>query len=217
MKIFTVSGLGANEMVFENLEFPKEYELVPIPWILPHRNESISSYAERMALKIDDSEPFALMGLSFGGIMVQEMAKIKRPEKLILISTIKHETEKPWLIAINTKIPVFKGIPNIFFTSDAMVTLYSKIRTTVNSNYPDLKRIYTFKDPTFVKWAFEKIIHWQKATLDPIDTIHIHGTRDFVFPISKMSNPIRINDGTHMMIYEKANEISPIINGFLKK
>lgn len=217
MKIYNISGLGANEFVFENLAFAQEFQMVNLPWIQPLQNETIFSYAERMASIIDDSEPFALMGLSFGGIMVQEIARIKRPQKLILISTIKHEIEKPWIISVNTKVPIYKKIPNVFFTSDKIINFYSKIRTSLNANYPDLKRIYTFKESFFIQWAFEQIVHWKKEALDSIDTIHIHGTRDIVFPISKISNPIRIKGGTHMMIYEKAHLISPIINDFLKK
>jgi CxxC motif-containing protein len=216
MKIYNISGLGANELVYEHLVFSSEHEMVNLPWIQPLQNETIASYAERMASIIDDSKPFALMGLSFGGIMVQEIARIKRPQKLILISTIKHETEKPWIISVNTKVPIYKKIPNVFFTSDKVINFYSTVRTSLNAKYPNLKRIYTFKDPYFVEWAFEQIIHWKKVRLDSIETIHIHGTRDIVFPISKISNPIRIKGGTHMMIYEKAAEISPIINDFMK-
>jgi surfactin synthase thioesterase subunit len=130
MKIYNISGLGANEFVFENLAFPQEFQMVNLPWIQPLQNETIFSYAERMASIIDDSEPFALMGLSFGGIMVQEIARIKRPQKLILISTIKHEIEKPWIISVNTKVPIYKKIPNVFFTSDKIINFYSKIRTS---------------------------------------------------------------------------------------
>jgi|LauGreDrversion4_2_1035121.scaffolds.fasta_scaffold00377_4 hypothetical protein len=38
-----------------------------------------------MAINIDDKENFLLMGLSFGGILFKELAKIKKPKKTTIV------------------------------------------------------------------------------------------------------------------------------------
>ena len=88
MKIYVISGLGADFKVLEKLKFPKQLEVVFLDWLMPERGESFHHYVERMAGKIDDSQPFYLLGYSFGGIMVQEIDKIKPAEKIVILGSI---------------------------------------------------------------------------------------------------------------------------------
>lgn len=85
MKIYAISGLGADERAFQFLEFP--YEVVHVKWITPEGDESMSSYAKRLCAQVDTSEPFALVGLSFGGMLATEMCKFIKPVHTILLSS----------------------------------------------------------------------------------------------------------------------------------
>ena len=85
MKIYVVSGLGADFKVLEKLKFPENHEVVFIDWIIPQKEESFADYVKRMAEKIDDSEPFYLLGYSFGGIIVQELNLLKPAEKFVIL------------------------------------------------------------------------------------------------------------------------------------
>ena len=84
MKLYVVSGLGAAFKVLEKIKFPPNVEVAFIEWLIPTLNEDFHHYVERMAEKVDDSEPFALLGYSFGGLVVQEIDKIK-PAEIITI------------------------------------------------------------------------------------------------------------------------------------
>ncbi len=54
------------------------------------------------------------------------------------------------------------------------------------------------------------MLHWQqKETLPYVH--HIHGNKDEIFPIKNISNCIEINNGTHIMILNKAKIVSKII------
>ncbi len=75
MKLYIISGLGADFKILENIKFPDTVEPIFIPWLIPENNESFEHYVRRMAEKIDFSEPFALLGYSFGGFIVQEINK----------------------------------------------------------------------------------------------------------------------------------------------
>ena len=61
-------------------------------WIKPNTNESIKSYAKRMSVFITDVDP-VLIGVSFGGILVQEISKHIKAKKLIIISSVKSKVE----------------------------------------------------------------------------------------------------------------------------
>ena len=42
MKIYIVSGLGADFKVLERIEFPKHCELIFIDWLIPEKKMSLS-------------------------------------------------------------------------------------------------------------------------------------------------------------------------------
>lgn len=212
MKIYTVSGLGANEKIFEKLELPSQFELIHLPWLIPFQNESIQNYASRIAEVIDETEKFILFGLSFGGIMAQEIAKIKTPQKLILFNTIKDETEKPLWISINNTIPFYKLFPYFILNNYYLVKLFSQILFQFNSKRLDLSEIYTLRDKRYTAWAFDKIIRWTNTNNPLIPLFHIHGDRDFVFPISKIKDAILVKGGSHICIYEKSDLVSEILS-----
>ena len=82
-------GLAAGPSIFENIKLPEEqFEMYFLEWFLPIENESIESYALRMTQKITHNNP-VLIGVSFGGVLVQEMAKIIKTDKVIIISSVK--------------------------------------------------------------------------------------------------------------------------------
>ena len=118
MKIYQVSGLGANANAFRNLRLEQDFEQVYIPWLDPEKDETLAHYTERLLDKINPIEDFLLMGLSFGGIIVQEMNRFINPKHTFLISTVKSRAELPKLFRFSASINAHKIIPMSFLTSD---------------------------------------------------------------------------------------------------
>ncbi|PHO00078.1 alpha/beta hydrolase, partial [Rhodobacteraceae bacterium 4F10] len=54
------------------------------------------------------------------------------------------------------------------------------------------------------------VLHWKQEESIP-GIIHIHGKKDEVFPIKYIKNSIEIENGTHVMILNKAKTISEIL------
>ena len=110
--IYFVPGLAASSKIFEFLHFPSEnFELHYLEWILPlSEKESISEYAKRMASFVKDENP-VLVGVSYGGIIVQEMSKHLHTKKVIIISSIKSNKELPKRLKIIQKTRIYKLFP----------------------------------------------------------------------------------------------------------
>ncbi|HEY0056061.1 MAG TPA: alpha/beta hydrolase [Pedobacter sp.] len=115
MKIYFISGLGADERAFERLLIPKGYEVKHIPWKPLAGKTTIESYSRLLAEEIDTSMPFILAGLSFGGIIAAEICNYLKPEKLILFSTVKHRKELPLYYRIAGRLKLYKFIPPRLF------------------------------------------------------------------------------------------------------
>lgn len=92
-KLYVFSGLGADQRVFKYLNFGA-LEPQFIDWIRPETNEPIEAYARKLAAEINVEKPI-LIGLSFGGMMAVEIAKLRETENVILISSAKTAAEVP--------------------------------------------------------------------------------------------------------------------------
>jgi D-arabinose 1-dehydrogenase-like Zn-dependent alcohol dehydrogenase len=86
LKIYGISGLGADKRVFKFLKL--DSELIPIDWIEPLKNESIINYSKKLSTKIDQNEKVCLIGVSFGGLVATEISKLINPALTILIDRI---------------------------------------------------------------------------------------------------------------------------------
>lgn len=87
MKLYLIGGLGADERVFRYLDIKNETQV--IKWINPKSKEELKHYANRLLEQINQNEDFGLLGVSFGGIVAIELAKLAHPQKLILISSVE--------------------------------------------------------------------------------------------------------------------------------
>lgn len=208
MKIYIVSGLGADFKVLERIEFPKHCELIFIEWLIPEKNEPFRAYVKRMAEKIDDSEPFCLLGYSFGGIIVQEINQLKPAEKVVILGSIKSDREKSRFIRTGevTKIP--RILPVSLF-NDKAANVYAVIRKLFDPKNPKLLQYFKVRDPYYLKWSVEKVSEW-KFEENP-NVIQILGDKDIVFPI-RYSNPnYVVKGGTHLFPATKSKEVSKIL------
>ncbi|MCT2406731.1 alpha/beta hydrolase [Chryseobacterium antibioticum] len=208
MKIYVVSGLGADFKVLERLEFPENCELIFIDWLIPEKNEPFHSYVERMAEKIDVSEPFSLLGYSFGGIMVQEINKLKPAEKVVIMGSIKSDKEKSKFIRTGeiTKIP--RIIPTGMF-NDKAANVYAVVRKLFDPKNPKILQYFNVRDPYYLKWSVEKVSEWKFEEIPEV--IQILGDKDIVFPIKYSKPDYVIKGGTHLFPATKHKEVSKIL------
>lgn len=208
MKIYVVSGLGADFKVLEKITFPQNLEVVFLDWIMPEKNEDFHHYVKRMADRIDDSEPFSLLGYSFGGIIVQEIDKIKAAEKVVIMGSIKSHKEKSRFIKLGevTKIPRF--LPQQLFNINS-ATVYSLARGIVDPKNPKLLEYFTVRDTYYLKWSIEKVSSW-KFEENP-KVIQILGSKDIVFPLKYSKPDYVVQNGTHLFPATKPKEVSKIL------
>lgn len=209
MKLYVVSGLGADFKVLEKIAFPQNLEVVFLDWFMPEKKEDFHHYVKRMADRIDDSEPFALLGYSFGGLIVQEIDKIKAAEKVVIMGSIKSHKEKSRFIKLGevTKIPRF--LPQQLFNINS-ATVYSLARGIVDPKNPKLLEYFTVRDTYYLKWSIEKVSAW-KFEENP-KVIQILGSKDIVFPLKYSKPDYVIQNGTHLFPATKPKEVSKILS-----
>lgn len=215
MKLYQISGLGANEKAFKNLRLHPDFEIIYLPWLQPETDESLSHYAQRMAENINPNEDFVMMGLSFGGIITKEINQFLHPKFNFLLSTIKDRSEMPSYMRFSSHTGAHKIIPPSFLTSDGFLS-YSVFRKMYSGKLMDLKEVFEYRDHDYLKWAMDRIVNWQNPA-ELKNYLHIHGDKDVVFPYSHIHNAHKIEGGSHVMVLNKAKKISELINQELVK
>lgn len=218
--VYFMPGMAADPAIFENILLPKEkFKVHMLEWLIPEADESLQDYSKRM-LEFIEHEESVLIGVSFGGVIVQEMAKFLDLKRLIIISSVKCTVELPPRMKFASKTGLFKLIP----TSLAdYVDYFEKI--AVGDFLKKRARLYkqyiSITDKQYLNWAIKNMVNWKCEKPDE-KVIHIHGDKDEVFPIKNIRNAIIVKGGTHIMIINRFrwfNENLPelIISGKLKK
>ncbi len=207
-RIYCISGLGASEQVFSKLNLPGT-ELIVLKWLIPNQHESFADYSRRMFEQITEKKP-VLMGVSFGGMTCIEMANQFPIRKLILISSIKTKKELPLWMQGTGKLQLHRLVrprphPILYPIENFFLGAKSKEDKQIANAFR--KEV----DQEYLQWAIHQIVSWKNVTI-PQNYIHIHGTGDRLFPIRNVKADYVIRKGGHFMVYNKAVEISAIIN-----
>jgi pimeloyl-ACP methyl ester carboxylesterase len=212
MKVYFISGLAADRRVFKHIRLPAHCEAVFIDWISPERNESLRDYSLRLAKKIDTSAPFAIIGLSMGGMIATEIIKRYKPTVAILISSIPSSKHLPGYFKIAGKLKLYKIIPVSFAKS---VAVMKRLFTTeTRDDKATLKQIIRESDPAFIRWAMGAILNWKSENV-PASYIHIHGSQDELLPL-RFTHPTHIiHKAGHLMVMNRAKEINVILEKVL--
>lgn len=205
--LYLIGGLGADERVFRYLDL--QAPTVSITWIKPKTKEPISSYAKRVMEQIDTNLPFGILGVSFGGLIAIEIAKISKPEILILISSAEIATQLPRKYIWLGKTGALCIIPNLLIKPPKFLQNY----LFGAKNRQLLHQIIKDTDPNFIRWALQTMVKWDHKAKDSA-TLRIHGTDDKLIPLKGQA--IEIANGGHFMIVDRADEISKLVNKTLE-
>jgi len=215
LNLYFISGLGADERVFNKLILPEQYKINHIKWPELSQNETLHSYCLKISALIDRSQPFSLIGLSFGGIVATEISKFLQPQATIIISSISTRNGLPihykicgWL-RLNKLVPAFAMNKVYPFT-------YWYFGVTERADKTLLKEVIHDTPTQFLKWAINEILHW-KNEVRPDNLYHIHGTNDKLFPFSITNADNAVENGGHLMVYTNADSVSNLIRARLEK
>ncbi|HVM89119.1 MAG TPA: alpha/beta hydrolase [Puia sp.] len=212
MKVYFISGLAADSRVFTYIKLPDNCETVYLEWIKPLHNESLKSYAMRLAQQIDTSKPFSVIGLSMGGMIASEIAQLVKPSVTILISSVPVSSHLPFYFKVAGKLRLHKFVTARMVKSAAVIKRFFTAET--NEDKVMIRQIIKESDAGFIHWAINAILKWRNDQF-PASYIHIHGTRDEVLPI-RCTKPTHIIFGAgHLMIMTHAGQLNKILSEVL--
>jgi len=200
--VYFMPGLAASSTIFEYITLPEDqFEMILLDWFLPQNKETLQQYAFRMTKQIKHENP-VLIGVSFGGILVQEMSTLIPTRKTIIISSVKSNKEFPARMLLAKKTMAYKLIPTSLLANIETLVRYAFGEHIVAKRIKLYEKYLSLREKSYLDWSIENVISWSRTKPDE-NVVHIHGDKDGVFPIDKIKNCIVIKGGTHIMIINK--------------
>lgn len=205
-------GMAASPTIFDGIKLPESYfDVHRLAWFVPERGMTLEQYAREMCKQIVQDNS-VLAGVSFGGMLVQEMAKYCAPRKTIIISSVKSRKELPKRLLFAKYTKVHKLLPTGMINNVELLAKYA-FGETVTKRLHLYEQYLGVRDKYYIDWSIDQIVNWNQ-TEPPENLVHIHGEKDAVFPISNIKQCIVVKNGTHTMIIHRArwfNEHLPTI------
>jgi pimeloyl-ACP methyl ester carboxylesterase len=210
-ELFLLSGLGADKRVFDFLDL-SDYSIHHINWIIPLPRESMAEYAFRLLPQITSDNP-VLIGVSFGGMIALEIAKLISVENVILISSATSPNAIPSYFKLIPKLRMAKWVPpgSLKKPNEIFFWLFG---VTSKDHKALLSSIMKETDEVFLTWAIDALTRWRNSTSSN-HVIQIHGTNDRILNVQNAD--YLVNGGGHLMVVTRAREVSDILKKILIK
>lgn len=210
--VYFMPGMAANPSIFRNIDLPSaQFEQHLLEWFVPEEGMQLSEYALEMSKKIRHENP-VLVGVSFGGMLVQEMARHVSARKVVVVSSVKHESELPKRMIFAKYTKIHKLLPTGLVNNVELLAKYA-FGETVTKRLKLYEEYLSIRDKYYIDWSIDQIVNWRQGYC-PDCMVHIHGENDAVFPIGNIKDCIPVKNGTHTMIIHRAkwfNEHLPTI------
>lgn len=177
---------------------------------VPQRDgESLVDYAARMAERF--SAGGLIGGVSFGGIVALEIAKLIRPKGCVLISSVRDPLQLPPWFRIWRTFGGRRCETWLKWIGAASALVPSSIRT--HSTWRATK--LAGDQGRWHRWATASVLDW-RPTVGPMNVpiLQIHGTADATFPIRYVAADVVVPRGSHALPISHPKETAAAIEAF---
>lgn len=176
---------------------------------------TLRDYADVLSRRVDATKPHALIGVSMGGMVAQEMAAITNPLRTIIISSWKGPLEMP------TPIKMLRGThAEKLLTPAFMKHALPMVRWQMGLETPEDIALFdafiTAMPLEHVRIQIAALLGWEGPAQPVKDLIHIHGDNDRLMPIASINGAEVIKGGGHFMVFNRAEAVSKALRKALQ-
>jgi len=211
---YLIPGMGANQRIYERFKL-ENGKVHYLNWMEHRKSTTLKDLAVIMAERINTSNNI-IIGSSMGGMMAVELSHIVKPMATILISAPTRKQQFPLLLKLLAKtkvhrLPSVKNIPKLYKLADTFMDFKSEDQREMF--YEMLNEL----PPEFIHFSIRAVLEWENQIGPSGKHIQIIGSEDRLFNPKKMYRPIVLQGGGHFSAFDRGEQISEIINEYIKK
>jgi len=205
---YLIPGLGADERVFRRLRLIGSVHI--LHWLAPQSpTEPLVHYAARLAEAVPISAPCWLVGVSFGGLLAQEIGRLRPLARVVLISSLGSPLDLPPLLRLAGTTGLHRLVPfGLLKWLPRMAQWFFGARG--GTEYRLLRQILADTDVSFARWATAQLLSWRGPGLP---AVRVHGTRDRLLPAGSATIDYPVPGAGHFLIVSHAAQVSQYLNG----
>lgn len=180
-------------------------------WIPHVPRESLASYAKRLADSLNIREPIVIGGVSMGGMMSLEIARIAPVKRVVLIGSSRTPRAVNPLLRISERA---SRIAPEFLLDHGRALAPMFLGRGGHIPAPDrslLVRMVRELPVSFIRWAAQAVLEWPGCEDPGVPVHHIHGDHDWVFAIRKVLPDVTIRRGSHVLNLSHPQEVNDFI------
>lgn len=205
-RLIFLPGLHGDPRIFRELVRYFSHAEV-IEWITPQRRESITNYAARLAQTIGNVDGAIVVGVSFGGVIAQEVAVRQGAKSCVIISSIRNPSELPPHYRVGRMVARLP-VENLLASAEVVSSYLPRF---IRSRSKPAVATRNGNRAAWNRWAIGAVLRWEPTASSELKITHIHGDRDATFPIRYVYPDVTISGGGHLIALTHAKPIAEVI------
>ena len=202
-----LGGVNPSAEVYRNIEPLLEGSEL-IEWGEAPRGSTIRDYAQELIRRYRIDANCDILGVSFGGVVAQEISNIVGARHCFVISSVASCKELSFTVRLFGRLPC--ALCELFLL---VVGVLARLPGMKKVAFARGARRFTGKHGRWFRWATSRVISWKLAKQDAVTKfIRIHGNRDRTFPVSSIEVDYYVAGGGHLIIATHANELAKFID-----
>lgn len=214
MRFYLLPGLGADPRIYANVDLGQQHELIALDWIPCGTARNLAEYAAMLHAHYTLEPPYVLGGVSLGGMLAQEWARVAPPEALVLISTATSRDDMAAVIRMASSLNIGPLLSKQFLI--ALGVIGDRFTSKTLKGRELFLDMLQKSDGDFLQFGAQAVLNWEPVPLDT-PTLRIHGSVDKVFPCGKWEGCHVLKNGNHFMIFDRGEEIAEVIKARFKE
>ncbi|QKG58577.1 alpha/beta fold hydrolase [Hymenobacter sp. BRD128] len=209
---YLIPGLGADERVFRRLRLTGTVHV--LNWLAPQSpTEPLAHYAARLAEAVPADMSCWLVGVSFGGLLAQEIARLRPLARVVLVSSLGSPSDLPPLLRLAGATGLHHLVPfGLLKWLPRLAQWFFGARG--GTEYRLLRQILRDTDPAFARWATTQLLAWRGPGLP--SAVRLHGTRDRLLPAGAARIDYLVPGAGHFLIVSHAAQVSQVLSSRLE-
>jgi pimeloyl-ACP methyl ester carboxylesterase len=213
--VHLIPGLGADHRLFVRIALPG-CDVVAHDHPRLAYGATLRDFAAAYAERIGPS-PLAIVGMSMGGMIAQELQAMVAPQHLVLLSTWTGPTEMP------PPLKLLRGThPERLLTRRFLDHILPMVRWQMGAERGAsailLDRLVRDRTLGELKAQINAVMAWDGCAVLPPVALRLHGDKDRLMPARYLRPPVElVKGGSHMMVLDHGAVVSARLEELLGK
>lgn len=210
-----IPGMGADGRLFEpQRRYGFDFEIPVLT--APGRHDTLADYALRIRDQLELSGPCIIGGVSFGGMLACELARLCRARCAILIASCRNRTGIPGhyrALELLSRVIPDRVIQNRAIVSGRVFAALECITEEQKQTVMQMSRDVAVPQ---LRGIARMILEWRAPATWSFPVHHIHGNADRIIPLSRVQPEEVVSGGGHLINMTHSDQVNRFIERLLE-